>query len=171
MRRVAWAGALLALGLAARASEAVPVAGRAVPSFEVRDLEGTRHSQRDLTGHWTVVLAMTDKDIGPSVAAWSQRITPRAPGGTCVVTFAALDLFALIPSSTIVSQAREETPRRLWAEVWFSRDGSLARSLGLPSSEEPYVLVVSPAGVVMAVEHGVVNEAALGRVLRALGGP
>jgi len=64
-----------------------------------------------------------------------------------LVTIAALDLFALVPTATVLSGApRDNTPRAGWGEVWLSRDGSLADSLGLPESEAPWVIVVSPAG-------------------------
>lgn len=156
------------LSLASLAS-ADPRPGRAMPGFSVEDIAGTTHTQRDLVGHWTVLFVLTDKDTGPHVRPWFQALRAREPT-VRLVTMAALDLFALVPTSTIVSQARSNTPRARWSEVWLSRDGSLARSLDLPESEVPWVIVVAPSGQVVEMVHSHFDDAALARVTRMLPG-
>lgn len=137
----------LALSLSAASTAwAVPVVGQTVPAFAVEDLNRTTHTHRDLTGRYTVVFAMSDKDAAPSLRAWWGRVAPVAPGGTRIVTVAALDLFGMIPTDTIVSEARDATPRARWSDVWLSRNGALAESLGLPESETPFVFVIAPTG-------------------------
>ena len=94
----------------------------------------------------------------------------RAPQAR-LITMAALDLFALVPTAAVVSQARENTPRHGWSNVWLSRDGSLASSLGLPESEVPWVIVVSPAGRVVEIVHSVLNDGAFARIAAAIPAP
>ena len=65
------------------------------------------------------------------------------------MTLIALDLFGLIPTSTVLSEARSRTPRPQWAWVWLSRDGWLAETLALEDSETPWVFVIDPAGRVV----------------------
>lgn len=163
-------GLLVTLASTSRSSTAwaVPLIGQSVPAFSVEDLNSAVHTERELTGRWTVVLAMSDKDAGAALRAWWLRVAPFAPAGTRVVTFAALDLFGLIPTATIVSEARGATPRARWSEVWLSRNGSLAESLGLPASETPFVFVVDAAGRVLESLHAMPDDGGVARVLSAL---
>lgn len=154
------------LALATIAS-ADPQPGRLISPFAVNDLGGTQHTRNDLSGRWTVLLVMTDKDTHPAISPWFRRVQEAAPHAH-LVTMAALDLFPLVPTSTVLSEARANTPRARWGEVWLSRDGSLADALGLPESEIPWVIVVSPAGRVVEVVHSVVGDEALARVVAAL---
>ncbi|MEZ4390494.1 MAG: hypothetical protein R3A48_05310 [Polyangiales bacterium] len=147
---------------------AEPSVGARMPSFRVNDLTGSTRTERDLVGGWSVVFAMTDKDVGPDLTAWWRRVEAAVPQGTRMYTFVALDLFPLIPTDTIVSQARDSTPRSRWNTVWLSRDGSFARSLGLPEVEMPWVFVIDPGGRVAAALHERVSAAGLNRVIAAL---
>jgi hypothetical protein len=157
------------LVLLAPVALAVPQPGRAVPSVSVNDLAGNRHTERELTGQWTIAFAMTDKDVGPNLTAWWRQIEGRVPTRTHMLSFVALDLFALVPTATVLSQAREATPRASWTTVWFSRDGSFADQLGLPESETPWVFVIDPAGRVVESIHANVDAAGVSRVLSAVG--
>ncbi len=158
--------AVVAFALAAHAD---PQPGRAFPSFAVDDLAGVRHTARDLQGRWTVALAMTDKDIGPNVTAWRRQIEGRVPAQTRVLNFVALDIFGLVATSTILSQARERAPRAMWETIWFSRDGAFAEQLGLADSETPWVFVIDPAGRVALSIHAEASAAGVARVLAAVG--
>lgn len=160
----------IALGVTASAS-AEPRVGQPVPSFTVDDIAGTTHTQRDLTGRWSVLLTMTDKDTGPSLTAWYRRLERTVPPGARLLTFCAVSLFPLIPTATVVSQARDATPRSRWSEVWLSRNGSLAESLGLPESETPWIFVVDPSGRVVESVHATADDAGVARVLAALNRP
>jgi len=144
-----------------------PQPGRLMPAFAVNDLVGTQHTRSDLSGRWTVLLVMTDKDTHPAISPWFRRVREAAPH-VRMVTMAALDLFALVPTATVLSEARENTPRAGWSDVWLSRDGSLADALGLPESEVPWVIVVSPGGRVVEVVHSMVGDEPLARVVAAL---
>lgn len=146
-----------------------PQPGRAFPSFSVDDLAGTRHTERDLQGRWTVAFAMTDKDIGPNVTAWRRQVEGRVPAQTRILNFVALDIFGLVATSTIVSQARERAPRAMWPVIWFSRNGDFAEQMGLGDSETPWVFVVDPAGRVALSIHAEVSPAGVARVLAAVG--
>lgn len=150
------------------AAFAEPSVGARMPSFRVNDLTGSARTERDLVGGWSVVFAMTDKDVGADLTAWWRRVETAVPQGTRMYTFVALDLFPLIPTDTIVSQARDSTPRPRWNTVWLSRDGSLAQSLGLPEVEMPWVFVIDPTGRVAASIHERFTPAGLNRVLAAL---
>lgn len=162
-------GALLAIALCVSSSAwAAPVTGRPFPAFSVDDISRTRHTQRDLLGRWTVILAMTDKDIGPAITDWYRRVEALLPVGARILTFGALDLFPLIPTATIMSEARGSSPRCRWGEVWLSRDGSLAASLGLTEDEIPWVFVVDPTGRVVESIHANLTEGGVARVAAAL---
>jgi len=157
---------MAALTLAATAW-ATPQVGQAVPGFTVNDLTGTARTQRDLTGQYTVAFVMSDKDAGDAVSAWNRRLRVAIPSAR-IITLAALDLFPLLLTSTLISRVQETTPRSRWTEVWFSRDGSLATSLGLPESETPWVWVVDPSGRVVESVHAEVNDAGVARIVAAL---
>lgn len=167
MKALALAAALV-LAITPTAS-AVPQPGRVVPSVSVHDLSGSHHTERDLTGQWTVAIAMTDKDVGPRLAAWWHSIEGRVPQRTRMLSFVALDLFAMVPTATVLTQARNAAPRHAWPTVWFSRDGSFAEQLGLPESETPWVFVIDPSGRVVESIHADVNPDGVARVLSAVG--
>lgn len=156
---------LLSLGGSAHA---FPAAGGAMPTFTVNDIEGSRHTQADLRGHWSVALVMTDKDVKDDLAAWWGRLERTVPARARMYTFAALSLVPLIPTGFLIDQARGSTPRPLWNQVWFSRDGSFAHSLGLPEEELPWIVVIDPEGRVVSTLHERVSEAGIARVLAAL---
>jgi len=149
-------------------ASAEPRAGQTMPPFAVGDLEGRQRTQRDLTGSYTVVCAMADSDADEEIAAWWHPIAASVPPGTRIVTLIALDLFGLIPTSTVLSEARSRTPRPQWAWVWLSRDGSLAESLALEDSETPWVFVIDPAGRVVLNVHANYNPVDLARVVGAV---
>lgn len=151
------------------AAMAVPQAGRTMPSVSVSDLSGTQHTERDLTGQWTIAFAMTDKDCGDAVGRWFHGVRGQVPASTRLLTFVAIDLFPLVPTATVLSQARERTPRHQWHTVWFSRDGSFANQLGLPESETPWVFVIDPSGRVVESIHANANDAGIARVVAAVG--
>jgi hypothetical protein len=161
---------LLTLGfslLLTSAAWAVPQAGQGVPAFSVDDLAGVTHTQRDLLGRWSIVVAFSDKDAGSAVDLWYRRVTASTRAGSRVLTLCALNLFPLIPTETILVQARDATARARWGDVWLSRNGSLAESLGLPGSETPWVFVVDPAGRVVESVHAQADDPHLARVLTA----
>lgn len=168
MKRGLLTGALAAV-LTTMMADATPRPGQSVPTFRVDDLEGRGHSERDLQGAWSAVIVITDKDSGPAVHAWFERCLLALPPTVQVVSMAALDLFPLIPTSTIVGRARTDAPRHRWRTIWVSRDGSLAESLGLEESEDPWVFIVDPRGRVVETMHTTVNDAGIARVHRALG--
>lgn len=162
---------LLALALLVSAPSigwAEPQPGHTFPAFSVDDIAGANHTQRDLMGRVTVLLVMTDKDTGPAMTAWYRRISTAAPTAR-LLSVVAVSLFPLIPTSTVISQARDATPRHRWNEVWLSRNGSLAESLGLPESETPWVFVVDASGRVIESVHAAADDAGLARITTALG--
>lgn len=159
---------LLALALTlsiASASFAIPTVGERMPSFSVDDLNGTRRTDRDLRGQWSVVMVLTDKDVADDVQAWFQRLYPALPNSQRLFTFAAVNIFPLVPTATLLSQARSRSPRERWNTVWFSRDGSFARALGYPEEEMPWILVIDPRGRVALSLHERVSDAGVNRVL------
>lgn len=157
-------GLAAALGLGLDAA-ALPAPGGRIPAFVVDDIEGAQHTHRDLRGHWSVALVMTDKDVRDDVAAWWRRLYGTVPATAEMYTFGALNIFPLVPTSALISRARDSTPRALWRTVWFSRDGSFARSLGLPEEELPWVLVIDPDGRLVMTLHERVSDDAVNRVL------
>lgn len=158
------AALLLALALPG-ASRALPPPGSRVPRFSVADIEGVTHTERDLRGHWSVALVMTDKDVRDDLAAWWRRLEGAVPSSARMYTFGALNIFPLVPTAALIDRARSSTPRSLWGTVWFSRDGSFARALGLPEEELPWVVVIDPDGRIVETLHERVSDDAVNRVL------
>lgn len=157
-------GIFLSLSLATSA-HAVPTVGQPMPPFSVEDIAGTRHTERDLRGQWTVAMVMTDKDVADDIRAWFRRLQPALPNPQRLLSFVAVNIFPLVPTATLVSQARSASPRERWNTVWLSRDGSFARSLGLPEEEMPWILVIDPQGHVALSLHERVSDAGVNRVL------
>lgn len=149
----------------ATASLAVPTVGDPMPAFSVEDIAGARHTERDLRGQWTVAMVMTDKDVADDITAWWRRLHPSLPNPQRLLTFGALNIFPLVPTATLISQARSASPRERWGTVWLSRDGSFARALGLPEEEMPWILVIDPRGRVALSLHERVSDAGVNRVL------
>ena len=166
MRRVV---AVLLGVLVATMAQATPRPGQSVPPFTVDDLEGRAHTERDFTGVWSVAIVITDKDCGPAVHAWFDHGFRALPPSVQVVSMAALDMFPLIPTATIVGRARDDAPRHRWRTIWVSRDGSLAQSLGLEESDDPWVFVIDPGGRVVEVIHSAVDAHRISQMRRALG--
>lgn len=161
--------AALSLGLSlALPAQSVPTVGQPVPSFAVDDLNGTRRTEHDLRGHWTVAMVMTDKDVAEDIRGWFRLLRPAVPDADRLMSFIALNIFPLVPTATLRSQARDASPRQRWGTVWLSRDGSFARSLGLPEEEMPWVLVIDPEGRVALMLHERASPAGLARVLATL---
>lgn len=154
----------LAISIAAT-SYAVPTVGEPMPAFSVEDVAGTRHTERDLRGQWTIAMVMTDKDVADDIAAWWRRLSPAVPNPQRVITFGALNIFPLVPTATLISQARSASPRERWNTIWLSRDGSFARALGLPEEEMPWILVIDPRGRVALSLHERVSDAGVNRIL------
>lgn len=146
----------------------VPSPGRSVPRFQVDDLSGARRSDQDLQGRWTVAVAISDKDAGEAMRAWWGVLESRLPRAVQRVSLVSIDIFGLVPTSTIVGRARDETPRARWGSVWLARDGSLAEQLGLPESETPWVFVIAPDGRVTASIHGAASAGLAEQVVTAL---
>lgn len=155
---------ILALALPAT-SPALPTPGSRMPRFTVDDIEGVAHTDRDLRGRWSVALVMTDKDVRDDLAAWWRRLEGAVPSTARMYTFGALNIFPLVPTSALIDRARSSTPRSLWGTVWFSRDGSFARALGLPEEELPWVVVIDPEGRIVLTLHERVSDDAVNRVL------
>lgn len=171
MRPIRFAAAL-ALGMSfAATAQGVPTVGQPMPSFAVDDIAGTRHTERDLRGQWTVAMVMTDKDVADDIRGWFQRLHPALPDPDRLMSFIAINIFPLVPTATLLSQARDASPRRRWGSVWLSRDGSFARSLGLPEEEMPWILVINPEGRVALMLHERASAAGVARVLATLPPP
>lgn len=160
--------ALLTCVFASTTARAVPEPGRAMPTLSARDLRGEAHSEREFNGHWTVAIAVTDKDIGPLVDAWWRALDAQMPHHVRRVSLVALDLFGMIPTSLVFSEAREAAPASRWSSIWLCRDGTLARQLDAPESETPWVLVVDPDGRVAARIHATVSADGVARVLQSI---
>lgn len=159
--------AVLVTALSATALS-IPERGRAVPRFQVDDLSGTRRSEQDLHGRWTIAVAISDKDAGDRMRAWWRVLDGRIPSEVQRVSLISLDIFGIVPTSTILGRAREETPRARWGQVWLARDGSLAEQLGLPESETPWVFVIGPDGRVFNSVHGLADANLAEQVLGSL---
>lgn len=168
MRTTRTIAALTVTVALAATAHAIPRENQPMPRFSVDDIAGARHTERDLRGHWSVALVITDKDCAGDLRAWFHRLHPALPDPQRLLSFVAVNIFPLVPTSALLSQARDASPRSRWNTVWMSRDGSFARALGLPEEELPWVLVIDPRGHVALMFHERVSDAAVNRVLAAV---
>jgi len=92
IRPIRFAAALsLAMSLAATV-QGVPTVGQPMPSFAIDDFAGTRHTERDLRGHWTVAMVITDKDVADDLRVWSQRLHPALADPDRLMSFLAINI-------------------------------------------------------------------------------
>ncbi len=167
---------LVALGVAAAllfspGAHALPRAGEALPSFSAKDLNGGDHSSRELEGQRTLVVAMTDRNAGEAMQRWFDAADARLGKGSYAATaLISLRLPFFVSGGAARGKARQRVPREFWEETWLDRDGRMARVLGLPSSRDPFVLVVDARGRVLASLHGLPDSPEAGRIWSALQG-
>ena len=138
----------------------------------MRDLHNNWHSQGELVGRRTFVVAISGPSGGTDMQHWFNNARARHPqGGPRMVAMVALRLPFYAFDDIVRSQARGRTPQHRWAETWLDRDGALQRSLGLAhDSGVPWAFVIGADGRVVASLHAAPNHPAAQQIWDALAG-
>lgn len=149
--------------------EALPKPGEPLPAFSAKDLNGTEHESRELLGHRTLVVAMTDRNGGDAMQRWFDAADARLGKGRYQsMALISLKLPFFVSGGAARSRAKQKVPREFWEETWLDRDGRMAKVLALPRSREPFVFVVDAEGRVLASVHGPADSPEAGRIWSAL---
>jgi hypothetical protein len=155
-----------------RVARAEPRYGQAFPAFSVRDLHDRWHSQRDLVGRRTVVIAITGTGAGDHLSRWLDVIEARLGRAVPLAAMLAFALPFFAWDGIVRSRARAETPRWLWGTIWIDRDGTFQRSLGLPHDNNiPWAYVVERTGVVSVAIHATASNPSAQLVFNAMAAP
>ena len=147
---------LLTLVALAAPAQATPRPGESLPAFDVRDLLGHTHYSQELSGHPTIIVAITDPDAADTMRPWLDTAERRF-GGTSVriISLLALDLPFYATWSLAAGRARDRVPGAYWADTWLDRSGRVQQTLGFDEQRPlPYVLVLDSSGEVRATVHG-----------------
>jgi hypothetical protein len=157
----------------AKTAQAEPRVGAPFPGFSAHDLNNGAHTHRELTGRRRFVSVITSTDASETMRAWLDQAEARLGRSRGnVIALVALDLSFVAWDGIVRGQARSHTPQWRWPWVWLERDGSLARSLGLPNNNNtPWVYVVEPNGAVRMWIHGTVGHRDAGAFWQALTAP
>lgn len=144
---------VIALTVMSAVAHATLRVGGELPAFTVADLTGVQHDSRELRGRPTLILAMTDSDASEAMRRWGAVADRRVGANVRRVQIISVGLAFIVPTVTIRSIARGQSPEGVWRSTWMERDGDLAESLGLPESEVPYAIALDAEGRVRVVAH------------------
>ncbi|HZH16333.1 MAG TPA: hypothetical protein VE057_18425 [Archangium sp.] len=158
-----------ALALPAWAADK-PGVGKPLPGFTARDLLGREHSSHEYQGRPTLLVAITDKDAGEEMRRWFEAADQHVPARIQRESVISLHLPFFVGLGTVRRRVQEQVPRPFWDDTLLDRDGSLAETLGLGSSEVPYVFALDAQGRVLAVVRGKADSPQASRIWSSLNG-
>lgn len=176
MRQPLWMGhgwkvlltaSALALALPSWAADR-PEPGQQLPTFTGKDLEGLEHSSQEYLGQRTLLVAITDKDAGDEMRRWFDAADTHAPQNVRRESIISLHLPFFVGVGAARERAQPQVPRQYWDDTLLDRNGDLAGTLGLDSSQEPYVFALDEHGQVLAVAHGKADSPEADRIWSSL---
>jgi hypothetical protein len=145
---------LLLLALLPAQALAQPRAGEPLPHFRAPDLNDKVHTQEDLRGRPTLLVAITERGGEQAMRRWFTLAQQQAPRGVRPLAVASLQLPFFVSDGLVRSEARKRTPHHAWTDTFVDARGQLARALGLAQSPRPWVLALDAGGRVLHVFHG-----------------
>jgi hypothetical protein len=166
----AWWKVLLtasALALPAGAANG-PGVGQPLPGFTGKDLLGQEHSSQEYTGQPTLLVAITDKNAGEEMRRWFEAADQHAPASVQRESIISLHLPFFVGIGTVRRRVQDQVPRPFWDDTLLDRNGTLAGTLGLGSSKEPYVIALDARGRVLAVVNGKADSPQASRIWSSL---
>jgi hypothetical protein len=167
--RLGWKGVLAASALALPAGAANgPGVGQPLPGFTGKDLLGQEHSSQEYTGRPTLLVAITDKDAGEEMRRWFEAADQHAPDSVQRESIISLHLPFFVGTGAVRRRVQAQVPRPFWDDTLLDRDGTLAGTLGLGSSREPYVIALDGQGQVLAVVNGKADSPQASRIWSSL---
>jgi hypothetical protein len=166
---VGWKVLLTASALALPAGAADrPRAGQPLPDFSGKDLFGREHSSEEYEGKPTLLVAITDKNAGEEMRRWFEAADQHAPGSVQRESIISLNLPFFVGTGTVRRRVQEQVPRPFWDDTLLDRNGALADTLGLGSSEEPFVFALDARGRVLALVNGKADSPQASRIWSSL---
>jgi hypothetical protein len=166
---VGWKVLLTASALALPAGAADrPRAGQPLPGFTGKDLLGREHSSEEYEGKPTLLVAITDKNAGEEMRRWFEAADQHAPGSVQRESIISLNLPFFVGTGTVRRRVQEQVPRPFWDDTLLDRNGTLADTLGLGSSEEPFVFALDARGRVLAAVNGKADSPQASRIWSSL---
>jgi len=167
--RAGWKVVLMASALALPAGAANgPGVGQPLPGFTGKDLLGQEHSSQEYAGQPTLLVAITDKNAGDEMRRWFEAADQHAPGSVQRESIISLHLPFFVGVGTVRRRVQAQVPRPFWDDTLLDRDGTLARTLGLGSSKEPFVIALDGQGRVLAVVNGKADSPQASRIWSSL---
>ncbi|MFE8597377.1 TlpA family protein disulfide reductase [Archangium violaceum] len=167
--RVWWTVALTACALALPAGAADgPGVGQPLPGFTGKDVLGQQHSSQEYMGKPTLLVAITDKNAGDEMRQWFDAADQHAPASVQRESIISLHLPFFVGMGTVRRRVQAQVPRQFWDDTLVDRDGTLAGTLGLGSSQEPYVIALDARGQVLAVVNGKADSPQASRIWSSL---
>ncbi|MDY7228837.1 hypothetical protein [Hyalangium rubrum] len=150
---------------------ALPGPGESVPSFTAKDLLDTPHVSSEWRGQRTLLVVMTEQHAGDEMRRWFDGAAARLPEEVHRASIISLSLPFYVSTGMARGRAKEQVPRRFWADTWLDKNGKLADTFGLATSRQPYVLALDEQGRVLASLHGTVDAPGAEAIWSALSGP
>ncbi len=148
-----------------------PRAGQPLPGFSGKDLLGKEHSSQEYAGRPTLLVAITDKDAGEEMRRWFEAADQHAPGSVQRESIISLHLPFFVGLGSVRDRVKNQVPRPFWDDTLLDRDGTLAGTLGLGSSQEPFVIALDARGRVLAVVNGKADSPQASRIWSSLNKP
>jgi hypothetical protein len=149
---------------------AAPKPGEPLPRFTGEDLLGRTHTSQEYVGQPTLLIAITDKNAGDEMRHWFETADSRISKPFQHESIISLHLPFFVGINAARSRVKDKVPRPSWDDTLFDRDGTLAKTLGLKPSKQPYVFVLDENGRVLARANGSASSPEAQRIWSALDG-
>ena len=158
---------VVASSLMAATAQADPQPGATFPAFAAHDILGGTHQSQELSGHRTLVIAITDRGASEVMAAWWAAAQQRVPSSVGRVSIVSIE-FPEIAMGMARSRARQRTQPAARPHTWLDGNRQMAHALGLAPSTTPWVFVLDEHGRVVATAHSAVDAPAASAVWSAV---
>jgi hypothetical protein len=135
-----------------------------------KDLLDKPHESQEWRGRRTLLVVMTERNVGDEMRRWFDAAATRLPEDVHRASIISLGLPFYVSTGMVRSRAKEEVPREFWSDTWLDKDRKMAQVLGLATSRQPYVLALDEQGTVLASVHGTVDSPEARSIWEALPG-
>lgn len=164
------ANTLASIACASLLGVSVAAAEPTLPKFAATQLTGEKVSSEVLVGQWTLLIVTPSRDAAESTRRWVKSLREAVDTEQFLVRdVLAVDLPFFISEADAVQKAREVIPERYHDQTWLLSKPVLEKALNIPrDSERASVVVLNPAGEVVHLVHGALNEERLSAVVDAL---
>jgi hypothetical protein len=142
--------------------------GKPIPWFKLEDLVGKRFSKGRLRGRPAVLVVGRSQRAAPPCKKWILEIIKRHGMKLPVYQVIVVDKSWFIPRSLVIDKVKEITPRNLRHRILLEWYTVFADTYGIPTHDEPVVLVTGPDSVLRWRHKGPPTRAAIERLTTVL---